>query len=90
MKWGRVSNNKLHVYKRLMDVFFDAAQCEFHCLVVEKVQIDYAHSYGRLTDECYHENAFFDFYFHALARNLKPTDRYHLFPDNMDGSQTGG
>ena len=84
MKWGRVSNNKLHIYKQLVDIFFDADYCEFHCLVVEREPIDYVRYYGRLTDECYQENAFFGFYFHALDHKLNFADRYHIFPDNMD------
>lgn len=84
MKWGRVSSNKLHVYKQLVDIFFNANQCEFHCLVVEKKPIDYILYHNRPTDDCYQENAFFGFYFHALAHKLKPSNRYHIFPDNMD------
>ncbi len=82
-KWEKVSQGKLHVYKEFVDIFFDHAEAGFRCLIVDKSKIDYQAHYQND-----HETAFYDFYFHAIARNLDLAHQYLVFTDSRQNRQS--
>lgn len=81
-KWEKVSQGKLHVYKEFVDIFFDHAESDFRCLVVDKSKIDY-HAYH----EGDHETAFYEFYFQAISRSLDAANQYLVFTDSRQNRQ---
>ena len=81
-KWEKVSQGKLDVYKEFVDIFFDHAESDFRCLVVDKSKIDY-HAYHK--DD--HETAFCEFYFQAISRNLDAAHQYLVFTDSRQNKR---
>lgn len=76
LKWTKVHNKFMPLYKGLIDYFLVNASIQFRCIVVDKTKVD-------LTQ--YHDNdeelAFFKFYYLLLKEKLNSNNEYYIFLD---------
>lgn len=77
LKWTKVSNNKLQVYKKFIDFFTLFYQVDFRCVVIDNHKVDY---------QIYHKNdkelGFYKFLFFFLSRNIEKDFRFKRIDDD--------
>jgi hypothetical protein len=80
LKWVKVSNSKLSFYTDLVDFFFENADLNFRCLVVDdKSRLN--HSYFNLGS---HDSFYYKMYFWLLRNILTRGNQYCIYLDMKD------
>ncbi len=78
MKWTKIANGKLDVYKDLINYFFDCANLSFRAVVVDKKQLNH-HGFNQTHDDFYYK-----MYWLMLERLVDPNKKYNIYLDLKD------
>jgi len=78
MAWVKVSRTKMAAYKRVVDVFFDAPEADFHCLYVDTTQQDH-HRFNAGSRETGFNKEIYQLL--RKIRILYGTRLFHCYPD---------
>ncbi|WP_426260825.1 DUF3800 domain-containing protein [Sphingomonas sp. DC1100-1] len=84
LKWGSVSNRKLHAYRRLVDAFFDHpafAGVDFHSTVVDTHGQDHQRFGDGDRDKTFNKELY---QLAAKFARLYPDRYFHLYPDDRE------
>lgn len=79
IKWSKFNKKNLTFMKEIIDLFFLYDGIQFHCIVVDKREVDYEkfHNWDK-------ELAFYKFIFTFLKYKFKNNSIYYLFLDNKE------
>jgi hypothetical protein len=76
IKWSKVSEKRLEMYRRIVDFFFDSPDLHFRCIVVEHGKLDFLQFHGG--DR---ELGFYKFYYEMLEKWMFQNNRYLVLLD---------
>lgn len=78
MKWTKIANGKLDIYKDLINYFFDCNDLSFRAIVIDKTQLNHA-QYNQSHNDFYYKS-----YWRMLEWFIDPKNKYHLYLDLKD------
>jgi len=78
MKWTKVANGKLDVYKDLINYFFDCSDLSFRAVVIDKEQLNH-NGFNQSHDEFYYK-----MYWQMLDWFVEPKNKYNIYLDLKD------
>lgn len=78
LKWTKVSENKLSLYKDLISYFFHEESLQFRCIVANKTNLDHE-KYHQTHDDWYYK-----IYFRTLNHIFNPKYQYNIYLDIKD------
>lgn len=83
MKWTKVANGKLDIYKNLINYFFDCDELSFRAIIIDKEQLNHE-QYNQTHNDFYYKS-----YWQMLEWFIDPQNKYHIYLDLKDtkGSQ---
>jgi hypothetical protein len=79
-KWTRVSTQKLQLYSKLIEYFWDNDQLEFRCVVVNgKSKLDHE-SFNQGS----HDAFYYKMFYQALVTIVEPSNQFRIYLDLKD------
>ncbi len=78
MKWTKIANGKLDIYKDLINYFFDCDDLSFRAIVIDKTQLNHA-QYNQSHNDFYYKS-----YWQMLEWFIDPKNKYHIYLDLKD------
>jgi hypothetical protein len=78
MKWTKVANGKLDIYKDLINYFFDCSDLSFRAVVIGKEQLNH-NGFNQSHDDFYYK-----MYWQMLEWFVEPKNKYNIYLDLKD------
>ncbi len=78
IKWTKISNKKLEMYKEVINYFFDDDDLNFRCILIDKTKLDH----HRFSQD--HDTWYYKMYFSMLKVIINPKNKYNIYIDIKD------